>query len=178
MTIAKQTRAFLQRLKTSDSQAWRRKNGTAFLLVAGIAASLGVALFFVMAGRGQEAQPTVQPETTAETEPQATVLIGGNDALGLFLVGGNGMTLYTYAKDERMKSNCYGECAVAWPPLSPEGEPVRGEGVANLGVIERDDGIRQVTASSGRPLYFSGFDRYPGDANGHRWKGLWFVVLP
>ncbi|MGN6305865.1 MAG: hypothetical protein ACTHNH_13670, partial [Mesorhizobium sp.] len=28
----------------------------------------------------------------------------------------NGMTLYTYDKDEAGKSNCYDKCATNWPP--------------------------------------------------------------
>ncbi|TGT48046.1 hypothetical protein EN813_051345, partial [Mesorhizobium sp. M00.F.Ca.ET.170.01.1.1] len=28
-----------------------------------------------------------------------------------------GMTLYTFDKDEKGKSNCYDKCAANWPPL-------------------------------------------------------------
>lgn len=34
----------------------------------------------------------------------------------------NGMTLYTYDKDETGKSNCYDKCATNWPPLKTEAE--------------------------------------------------------
>src|SRR5262249_11544235 len=32
----------------------------------------------------------------------------------------NGMTLYTFDKDEKGKSNCYDKCAANWPPLKAE----------------------------------------------------------
>ncbi|RME44433.1 MAG: hypothetical protein D6791_13180 [Chloroflexi bacterium] len=122
-------------------------------------------------------------ELIREEEEEAatpTVLLGGNDALGEFLVGANGMTLYIFTNDEPGKSNCYGQCAENWPPLLvEEGEkPVAGEGVpGKLGVIEREDGGYQVTYND-KPLYFWAKDKQPGDATGHGVKDVWFVAIP
>ena len=33
------------------------------------------------------------------------------------------MTLYLYTKDEPSVSNCYDQCAVAWPPLMTDRRP-------------------------------------------------------
>jgi hypothetical protein len=37
---------------------------------------------------------------TDGTMPSAVIMLGGNDELGEFLTSANGMTLYTYSKDE------------------------------------------------------------------------------
>ena len=52
-------------------------------------------------------------------------------SLGQVLVDENGMTLYQFDRDAGTKpqSNCYDQCAVAWPPLYVTGNPVAGPGV-------------------------------------------------
>ncbi|MBZ0275888.1 MAG: hypothetical protein K8I60_07085 [Anaerolineae bacterium] len=110
----------------------------------------------------------------------ATVMMGSNDALGSFLVGANGFTLYLFKNDEPAKSNCAGDCAVNWPPLTVgEGErPTLDAGVpGRLGVITRDDGSRQVTYN-GMPLYFFKNDAAAGDTNGQGRGDVWYVVNP
>jgi predicted lipoprotein with Yx(FWY)xxD motif len=109
-----------------------------------------------------------------------TVLVGGNDELGDFLVAANGMTLYLFENDSTNRSNCYDQCADAWPPLTiDEGQtPVAGPGLSgNLGTTNRDDGTIQVTYS-GMPLYFWAADQEPGDATGQGVGDVWFVVAP
>ncbi len=109
-----------------------------------------------------------------------TVSVGGNEELGSFLVGPDGMTLYLFTNDAPGVSNCYDECAVRWPPLLiPEGQqPTAGEGVTGkLGVIERQDGTYQVTYND-MPLYYWIRDVAPGDATGQNVGGVWFVVPP
>jgi predicted lipoprotein with Yx(FWY)xxD motif len=109
-----------------------------------------------------------------------TVRVGGNDALGQFLVGANGMTLYIYTKDEMDKSNCYDQCAINWPPLLvAQGEtPTAGDGVTGkLDVIDRTDGTKQV-AYNGMPLYYWFKDVVPGDATGQNVGSVWFVQAP
>ncbi|MBN1963330.1 MAG: hypothetical protein JW910_01705 [Anaerolineae bacterium] len=109
-----------------------------------------------------------------------TVNVGGNEELGPFLIGPNGMTLYLYTEDEADVTNCYDNCAIAWPPLLvAEGEtPTAGEGVmGELGVITRDDGGFQVTID-GIPLYYWINDVVPGDATGQNVREVWFVLSP
>ncbi len=109
-----------------------------------------------------------------------TLSVGGSEALGDFLVGPNGMTLYSFANDEAGVSNCYDQCAVNWPPLlvGASQEPTAGEGAAGaIGVIERTDGTRQVTYN-GMPLYYWINDVVPGDATGQNVREVWFVVEP
>jgi len=109
-----------------------------------------------------------------------TVSVGGNEELGDFLVGPDGMTLYLFTNDEPGVSNCYDQCAVRWPPLLvPAGfEPTAGEGVTGtLGVTERTDGTLQVTYND-MPLYYWINDVAPGDATGQNVGEVWFVVPP
>jgi len=109
-----------------------------------------------------------------------TLAVGGNDTLGSFLVGPDGMTLYLFTKDAPGVSNCYDDCAIKWPPLLvPEGQqPTAGEGVTGtLGVTERQDGTYQVTYND-MPLYYWIKDVVPGDATGQNVGEVWFVVPP
>ncbi len=84
----------------------------------------------------------------------------------------NGLTLYTFRKDNKNRSNCYGDCATAWPPyLAPASAKANGA----LGVIKRKDGTRQY-ALNGKPLYFWAGDSARGDVNGDGVGGVWDAV--
>lgn len=120
----------------------------------------------------------VHPDTASMAVANPVIRMFEHPTLGNILHN-QGMTLYWFAKDEANVSNCYGDCAVNWPPLLVAGgAPVAGEGVTGeLGVIERTDGTRQVTYN-GLPLYFFAKDKVPGDVNGQGVKDVWFVVSP
>jgi predicted lipoprotein with Yx(FWY)xxD motif/glucose/arabinose dehydrogenase len=108
----------------------------------------------------------------------ATLMLGGNDELGEFLVGPGGMTLYDFTEDDDNESYCYEECVRAWPPLlvGEDEQPTAGPGVeGSLSVFERADGGYQV-AYDGKPLYFFYEDEAPGDANGNAAKEVWYVI--
>lgn len=108
------------------------------------------------------------------------VKVGGNADHGNFVVGLNGMSLYTFTKDEPGKSNCSGKCATAWPPLTVAAgaSPSRGAGVSgSLGTITRADGTRQVTYNDW-PHYYWVKDGKPGEATGQNVGNVWFVVQP
>jgi predicted lipoprotein with Yx(FWY)xxD motif len=132
--------------------------------------------------------PEVLPATGATSAPQASGNAAGGPALvnlsqkanfGLFLVDGKGMTLYEYTKDAGNTSNCYGQCAVNWPPLLTTGAPQGGPGVTPslLGTTTRTDGKTQVTFS-GHPLYYFIKDQKPGDVTGQGVGGVWYVLSP
>ena len=109
----------------------------------------------------------------------ATVDVSQNATLGSFLIDSNGMTLYLYTTDTPNTSNCYGPCAVAWPPLLTSGAPVAGTGVTGslLGTTTRTDGSTQVTYN-GWPLYYFATDKAPGDTTGENVQNVWFVITP
>lgn len=112
--------------------------------------------------------------------PPATVYISHNTELGSVLVGPTGNTLYRFINDEPGVSNCYDQCATNWPPLTV-GENDRVAGAAGvegeLGIIDREDGRRQVTYN-GMPLYFFAEDEAAGDTNGQGVGDVWAVVAP
>ena len=109
----------------------------------------------------------------------ATVDVSQNEALGKFLVDADGMTLYLFTMDTKDASNCYDDCAAAWPPLLTTDPVVAGNGVdaSLLGTAERKDGATQVTYD-GHPLYTWAQDEAPGDATGQAVGDVWYVVSP
>lgn len=112
--------------------------------------------------------------------PETLVFLGGNDELGRFLVGPEGLTLYRFNMDEPGVSNCYDQCALNWPPLLVEdGQTPTGNAgvVGKLGTAPRDDGTIQVTYE-GMPLYYWVNDAAPGDATGQNVNDVWFIVPP
>lgn len=114
---------------------------------------------------------------TGGDEP-ADVQVGSTE-LGDVLVDADGMTLYLFTNDSDGQSVCDDDCAVAWPPLTVDAEPVAGDGVDTglLGTAERDDGSTQVTYD-GSPLYTWASDSEPGDVTGQGVSDVWFVVAP
>jgi predicted lipoprotein with Yx(FWY)xxD motif len=83
-----------------------------------------------------------------------------------------GKTLYIFTKDVANKSNCSGACLAAWPAFVPKAE---AKASGDLGIITRDDGVRQWTHKE-RPLYYYVGDAKPGDKEGDKQNNVWFVV--
>lgn len=83
-----------------------------------------------------------------------------------------GRTLYIFTKDTPKVSNCKGACLAAWPAFvaKPEAKPN-----GDLGIITREDGVRQWTHKD-RPLYYYVGDAKPGDKEGDKQNNVWFVV--
>jgi predicted lipoprotein with Yx(FWY)xxD motif len=107
-----------------------------------------------------------------------TVVLGGNDDLGDFLVGPRWMTLYMFTNDEDGVSNCYEQCATNWPPyiVAENDRLTAGEGIkGELSTTERTDGKLQVTYN-GMPLYYFAHDTAPGDATGEGAGDVWYVI--
>lgn len=100
----------------------------------------------------------------------ATVGFAGHHAS--ILKNKQGMTLYTFDKDQNGKSNCYDGCAVKWPPylVSKGAEAKKGWSV----VKRRDD--TQQWAYKGQPLYTWVGDTKPGETNGDGVGGVWHVA--
>ena len=113
--------------------------------------------------------------TTATTVPVVGLKISSTPELGKFLVDGNGMTLYTYTKDEDGKSNCFGSCATSWPPLISEIEDTDDNLEGVVGVTVRSEGVYQV-CFNGAPLYYYSGDKSPGDVKGQGVGGVWHVA--
>lgn len=104
-------------------------------------------------------EPTAQmaddpSPSTAPAEP-GTRIVGADSGFGSILFDGTGQAIYLFDLETTSKPSCYGACAVAWPPVLTDGEPVAGLGVANslLATTTRTYGSIQVTYND-HPLYF------------------------
>jgi len=124
----------------------------------------------------QAATPTAPQEQAAS----GTAIKTGDSQYGQVLFDGDDQAVYYFDKESSSKSECYGACAQAWPPVLTEGEPQASGGVqaGKLGTTERDDGSTQVTYN-GRPLYY--YDEPAGEVSCHNvdeFGGLWLAVQP
>jgi predicted lipoprotein with Yx(FWY)xxD motif len=94
-------------------------------------------------------------ETSGSTPASSsdTVSVEHVANVGDVLVDRNGMALYTPEQEASGMILCTGACESFWKPLRPgSGTPTAAAGVANLAVITRPDGTKQVT-DDGKPLY-------------------------
>ena len=97
-----------------------------------------------------------------------------DSSAGKIYVNADGMTLYTFDKDEPNKSNCYDDCAQNWPPLVAAGD-AQPEG--EWTIVERTDGTK-MWAYDGKPLYLWAKDKKAGDVTGDGVGGVWHVAKP
>jgi predicted lipoprotein with Yx(FWY)xxD motif len=100
---------------------------------------------------------------------------------GRVIADGKGEAYYLFDKEQSKKSECYGACARAWPPVLTKGRPRAGRGAkaGKLGTTRRRNGKLQVTYA-GRPLYYY-VDDAPGTILCHdvpEFGGTWLVVKP
>ena len=124
-----------------------------------------------------ESKPAEKPKP----KPDGTEIVVGDSEFGEMLFDKNRQAIYVFELDGNGPSQCYGECATAWPPVLTKGDPVAGKGTDQrlLGTTKRDDGGLQVTYD-GQPLYFYAHEE-PGEVLCHNVDlngGLWWVVGP
>ncbi len=99
-------------------------------------------------------------------------------AIGTYLVGQGGMSLYVRTSDSKDNSTCTGSCASTWPPVTigSGGTVKAGTGVTGkLGSFKRPDGSTQVTLD-GLPLYYFSGDTAAGQTTGQGVQGIWFLA--
>jgi predicted lipoprotein with Yx(FWY)xxD motif len=170
------------------------------LAIAGVCAALAL----VACGDDDDDAPTTQAgapaaEATTEEDTGGEQSAGGagggggaearsgieittaDSQFGDALFDGDRRAIYYFDKEQTDASECYGDCAVAWPPVLTEGDPQPGGGADAklLGTTERDDGSTQVTYD-GHPLYY-----YVDDPLGQilchdvvEFGGTWLAVQP
>jgi predicted lipoprotein with Yx(FWY)xxD motif len=144
-------------------------------------------------GYGGSAAASTTATTTEEKMASETTGAGASKAArgtrvklvgseyGRVISDGKGEALYLFDKESTKRSQCYGACARAWPPLLTKGKPRAGKGVKGslLGTTRRKNGKLQVTYG-GQPLYYY-VDDSPGTILCHdvsEFGGLWLVVKP
>jgi predicted lipoprotein with Yx(FWY)xxD motif len=126
-----------------------------------------------------EAAPAAEEAATEAQAATGTTIKLGDSQFGQVLFDGDDQAIYIFDKETGPKSECYGECAAAWPPVLTEGGPQPAAGVKGnlLGTTERDDGTTQVTYK-GQPLYYYAHEG-PGEVTCHdvdEFGGLWLAI--
>jgi predicted lipoprotein with Yx(FWY)xxD motif len=129
------------------------------------------------------------PLPNSHTAPSKYAYVDGNLLLGTdasendgkYLIGYNGMTLYTFARDAGNVSSCTGLCAATWPPYTISSRDALANVQAGIGgkvdAFTRGDGSTQVTYD-GQPLYFYANDKTSGDMFGNGIGGVWYIAKP
>jgi predicted lipoprotein with Yx(FWY)xxD motif len=126
------------------------------------------------------APPATEPVAPASAGARTTIKTADSQ-YGDVLFGVADQAIYYFDKESGSKSECYGACAEAWPPVLTEGAPAAGGGAQPelLGTTQRDDGTTQVTYD-GHPLYYYAHEG-PGEVTCHdvsEFGGLWLAVQP
>ncbi|MFC6285340.1 hypothetical protein ACFP3Q_04180 [Nocardioides sp. GCM10027113] len=125
--------------------------------------------------------PKPKPSRTRKPPKPGTRIVVSDSQFGPMLFDATGQAIYLFDIERTSRSRCYGECAVAWPPVLTQGKPVAGRGVDGslLGTTKRTDGTIQVTYND-HPLYFYAHEGkrevrcHDVFLNG----GDWYVVQP
>ena len=118
------------------------------------------------------------PTALASAKGPKLKLVDSN--YGTILANGRGRALYLFTADGGKASNCYGDCATAWPPYIVKSLPLAGRGVkaGKVGTTRRSDGRLQATYA-GHPLYFYEGDNEPGEVlcqAVNEFGGYWYVL--
>jgi predicted lipoprotein with Yx(FWY)xxD motif len=155
-------------------------------------AVLLAAMLFVVGACSSAGTPapagSTPPAATSSAAGSASASGGGttytvnqsSGAVGSYLTGEDGKTLYVKKGDTTAATNCTGACLTAWPPFTLDsGETVTaGSGVSGtLASFQRPEGTTQVTYN-GQPLYYFSKDTKAGDTNGQGVAGVWSVAAP
>jgi predicted lipoprotein with Yx(FWY)xxD motif len=98
------------------------------------------------------------------------------------LFDARGRAIYLFTREAGTKSRCYGQCAVAWPPVYTRARPrpLSGIDADLLGTTKHRGGRRQVTYND-HPLYYYVTDTKPGQITCQditEFGGTWLVVDP
>lgn len=133
------------------------------------------------AGAASAANSDPMEADAAITPKNGVVVKAVSSDYGRVIADEKGEAFYLFDKEKGRKSECYGECAVAWPPVLTKAEPRAGKGAKGglLGTTQRRDGKLQATYA-GHPLYYYKDDS-PGTILCHdvdEFGGLWLVVKP
>jgi predicted lipoprotein with Yx(FWY)xxD motif len=119
--------------------------------------------------------------TWAQDYGDAKLAMTAKEPFGEYVTDSAGRSLYMFEEDERGRSDCYEKCAEVWPPMIAKGETIGIEDVDKdlVGLIERKDGLMQITYN-GMPLYYYVKDKgRPGSTTGHDVHdefGEWYLV--
>ena len=153
-----------------------KRIGIAGLLAAVLMASAGMATAAAWPGSPDFARAAKKPAG----KNGIRITTAGSD-FGTILVNRNRQAIYRFDRENDGRSECYGACAAAWPPVLTKGLP-KAKGKTRqkfLGTTRRKGGALQVTYA-GSPLYY-----YVGEGPGevfcndvYEFGGTWLVIHP
>jgi predicted lipoprotein with Yx(FWY)xxD motif len=134
--------------------------------------ALGIAVLAVLI-----AGLAIAPSNASAGWPKLAITDGD---FGRHLTNGKGRALYVFTSDSGKTSNCYDDCARAWPPYIVGARPRAVEGARQglVGVTRRTDGRLQATYA-GHPVYFYVGDNSPGEVlcqAVNEFGGLWYIL--
>ncbi len=163
----------------------RPRERTGRLALPGLLMSIPLLLAMWVAGpvlAQSYASPAPMASATSSAPASLQLGSGSSAALGAFLVGPSGLTLYTLSSDTASGSVCTGGCLANWPALvvAPGGSvsgPASATGTFAT-ITRADTGATQVTYN-GRPLYYFAHDTAAGQTNGQgitAFGGVWDVA--
>jgi predicted lipoprotein with Yx(FWY)xxD motif len=120
-----------------------------------------------------------EPASKPKPKPKGTALTTAGSQFGDVLFDEDQRAIYIFDKEQSSESECYGDCAVEWPPVLTKGDP-QAEGAVKsgkLGTTKRDDGKLLVTYE-GQPLYYyhDDPDGVVGCHNVPGFGGLWLAI--
>ncbi len=124
-------------------------------------------------------EPAPEEQAKKPKPKKGKAIKTSSSPFGDVLFDENERAIYIFDKEQTSESECYGECAVEWPPVLTKGEPQADGPVKSgkLGTTRRDDGALQVTYA-GQPLYYyqDDPDGVVGCHNVPGFGGLWLAI--
>jgi predicted lipoprotein with Yx(FWY)xxD motif len=125
---------------------------------------LSAALFIAGCGGGGMTTSSVPTRSGGGATVLSTAVIDGGPAF----VNGAQHAVYTFDGDTSANhSNCTGQCAAVWPPVTPPSVALTTPWAAFV----RSDGSQQLSYNN-KPLYTFTGDSAPGVANGNGLNGF------
>lgn len=131
---------------------------------------------------GAESDTAATASTTVAKVRTGPPLRVVSSDFGRVVADAKGEALYLFTADGSGQSQCYGDCARAWPPyIVAKRKPAAGRGAdaALIGTVKRSDGRLQGTYA-GKPLYYYVTDS-PGNIlcqDVEEFGGHWYVIKP
>jgi predicted lipoprotein with Yx(FWY)xxD motif len=159
-----------------------RRSGLAAALLAGmLLTGLLLRTHHAALAVTSSARPAPPIPVAKVTGIRTAALRADHTKAGIMVADGQGFLLYAYNRDRSKPaaSACFSQCAVDWPPVLAAGGTLRLSGIspAQIGILRRADGIRQLTLD-GRPLYRYRGDAVPGVGAGNGINATWYLISP
>ena len=144
-----------------------------------VAALIGVALLIAGCGSSSSSKAS---SAASSGSAGAVAIATAKGPVGTYLTDGDGRSLYLWAGDGAGKSNCSGNCATSWPPLTTGGTPIgiwwrEGRGPRHDHAVGR----QQAGDVHGAPALLLRERCGAGSANGQgsdNFGAKWWLVAP